>query len=389
METLANLRPVLLAALSLAAAPSGDPSRTGEAQCSSPDAPPGYEVHEWGTFTSVLDPEGRALHWNPFQFFAPLPGFVHGLPKPSAWGTVRMETPVLYFHAERPLTVDVRVGFPDGTLTEWYPAAEAGGSSLAWREVEVLPGLDALLATSLSGEHYYAARGVDAAHVRAAGETEKFLFYRGVGSFEQPLAIRLAGQGEGRMFFLENRGADPIRGVFLFENRDGLSALLELGTLAGGGTVQVERSALELASDLSLAPLERLLRAHGLFEDEAQAMLATWRRDWFEPGLRALYVLPRARTDALLPLEIQPAPRILERVLVGRLELIEPELERSILEVARAVAAGRSRPERTFDRLGARLTRFALAVLQSRQEDEPELEAVARALTVWLEERQG
>lgn len=80
-----------------AAAQERRPVATGGPQLSD------YRVHEWGTFTSVLAPDGRALSWNPFQFFAPLPGFVHRSEefKPSYWGTVRMETPVLYFYAER------------------------------------------------------------------------------------------------------------------------------------------------------------------------------------------------------------------------------------------------------------------------------------------------
>ncbi len=349
-----------------------------------------YQVHEWGTFTSVLDARGRALTWNPFGFFAPLPGFVHRSEefKPSYWGTVRMETPVVYFYARRPLTVDARVGFPSGKLTEWYPAATALERALVWPGVKILPSSEATLPTSLSGEHYYAARGVAAAHVRArSGEMEKFLFYRGVGSFEQPLGVRLLGTGEARAIELENRGAQPIEGVLLFEKRDGQAALLELGALAPGSSARVASRDLALSGDVSLAPVEKLLRAHGLFEDEAQAMLATWRRDWFEPGLRVFYVLPRAQTDALLPLELAPAPSELVRVLVSRLELIQPELERDVLEAARAVSSGTAIPDEAFARIGQGLTRFALAVVQARREKEPPLEAAEWQLVNWLQKR--
>ena len=345
-----------------------------------------FAVHEWGTFTSVLDPAGRAIRWNPFGFFAPLPDFVHGTngPKPGAWGNVRMETPVLYVHAERALTLDVRVGFPSGVLTEWYPSADVTPTTLTWNDVEVLPGLDAVLPTSLSGEHYYAARGVAAAHLRASsGETEMFLFYRGGGGFEQPILVRAVGAHEERALELENRGTRALAQVLLFENHAGRVALLELRGLAPGETMRVARSALVPGDDLSLAALERVLRAHGLFEDEAQAMLATWRRDWFEPGLRAFYVMPHETTDELLPLTLTPQPKALERVLVGRLELIEPELERRLLEAARAVAAGSARPEAAFARAGA-TTRFALAVLQGRYENEPALVAAEQPLIAWL-----
>jgi hypothetical protein len=40
-------------------------------------------------------------------------------------GTVRMETPVLYFYSPRETTVSVKVSFAKGTITEWYPHASA------------------------------------------------------------------------------------------------------------------------------------------------------------------------------------------------------------------------------------------------------------------------
>jgi hypothetical protein len=57
-------------------------------------------------------------------------------------------------------------------------------------------------------------------------------------------------------------------------------------------------------------------------EREAQAMIATWRSTWSEPGLRVLYVVPRRLTDEVLPLAITPPPSALVRVLVGRTEVL-------------------------------------------------------------------
>jgi hypothetical protein len=59
-------------------------------------------------------------------------------------------------------------------------------------------------------------------------------------------------------------------------------------------------------------------------------MIKTWRDSWFEEGLRVFYILPRGATDSLLPLSITPQPDQLERVLVGRIELITPEMEQAI-----------------------------------------------------------
>jgi hypothetical protein len=54
----------------------------------------------------------------------------------------------------------------------------------------------------------------------------------------------------------------------------------------------------------------------------------TWKDSWFaDEGLRVFYLLPRAWTDATLPLEIDPKPQAVVRVMVGRAEVITHELE--------------------------------------------------------------
>jgi hypothetical protein len=94
------------------------------------DVVPGSEnltVHEWGTFTSVAGDQGQAVEWLPLATESDLPCFVNqskaGL-KDYLFGTVRMETPVIYFYASREMKVNVTVGFPKGWITEWYPQAK-------------------------------------------------------------------------------------------------------------------------------------------------------------------------------------------------------------------------------------------------------------------------
>ena len=81
------------------------------------------------------------------------------------------------------------------------------------------------------------------------------------------------------------------------------------------------------------AQLVRLLVGEGLYRKEALAMVETWADHWFEPGLRVFYLVPRARTDALLPLTLEPAPDELVRVLVGRLEMITPALRARVRQL--------------------------------------------------------
>ncbi|PYT57354.1 MAG: hypothetical protein DMG35_20390 [Acidobacteria bacterium] len=85
------------------------------------NAPPvyaGLTVHEWGTFTSIAGRDGPAVEWSPLTASTDLPGFVEhfrdGGFKLGLRGTVRMETPVLYFYDSREETVSVKVSFAKG-----------------------------------------------------------------------------------------------------------------------------------------------------------------------------------------------------------------------------------------------------------------------------------
>src|SRR5437773_3321303 len=109
-------------------------------------------VHEWGTFTSIAGADGVAVDWIPQAGPTDLPCFVERNRfniKGRLSGTVRMETPVLYFYAARDTTVDVNVRFRQGVITEWYPPAAitprnnpalpGAESTIAWRNVKVSP----------------------------------------------------------------------------------------------------------------------------------------------------------------------------------------------------------------------------------------------------------
>jgi hypothetical protein len=77
--------------------------------------------------------------------------------------------------------------------------------------------------------------------------------------------------------------------------------------------------------------LEGLLVAQGLYQDEAHAMVETWRGSWFEEGSRLLYLVPATFVNNVLPLSINPAPSQTVRVFVGRLELVTPATEKTVL----------------------------------------------------------
>lgn len=276
-------------------------------------------VHEWGTFTSVAGEDGRAVPWRPLAGAADLPCFVERAslpPKFSFRTTVRMETPVIYFYAGRPLTVDVAVRFRQGLMTEFFPHANSRADRLDWTNVQVRPGHHVDFIEENAPSHYYAARAAQAAPVRAAGQDEGFLFYRGVGGFELP--VRATENAAGQMDIV-NGGPEPISAVMLFENRGGRIGFRMQTNLAD----RLLLPAADLDGDVSDVrfALTRMLIAEGLYPREAEAMVATWSDSWFEAGTRLFYVVPRPLVDRTLPLEITPEPAYLTRVFVGRLEI--------------------------------------------------------------------
>jgi hypothetical protein len=386
---------------------------------------PGYVAHEWGTFTSVQGGDGTLLDWRPLES-SRLPHFVYDwrnpgperqapmellLIKSEQLTLQRMETPVIYFYADRAQTVDALVRFPKGRITEWYPQASQIGPSMArptppdvdcrdtgaakkqtstdqterpstaeslahWAKVRILPPherADATLPTDTTGSHYFAARNTDANLVASGtasdrSETEKFIFYRGVGSFATPLRVTMQGSAE---VTLSNTGTEALTHLFLLGLQNGAGRFIYVPNLAAGETrklaldpgvqaVDLQQLSGELGNQMA-ASLEK----EGLYAREAAAMVQTWKDSWFEEdGLRVLYVLPRAWTDRTLPLTLSPAPQNLVRVMVGRAELLTPALEQGLAQALDKARQGdttaRTHAMQTFRRLG----RFGEAALR-------------------------
>jgi hypothetical protein len=319
----------------------------------------GLTVHEWGTFTSVAGEDGSAIEWDALGCKTDLPGFVNDYGyrgfKVGLLGTVRMETPVIYFYSARELDAHVKVSFPRGLITEWFPGAEyqvfqksgingpvrrlasnlsrldmslrSLTGAIEWRGIKVQPGASLALPVESSPSRYYAARGTDAAPLTVGDQNEKFLFYRGVGRFQIPLSARISLDGK---ILVENRGHDAVPFVMLFENRGGHLGYRNAGAVEQSTTLDPP------SLDGSFAPLrydlEAALVTQGLFPKEAQAMLETWRDSWFEEGSRLIYIVPSSAIDAILPLQVDPAPLETARVFVGRIELVTSETKQSVEE---------------------------------------------------------
>ena len=347
-----------------------------------------YVAHEWGTFTSVQGGDGALLAWHPLRS-SDLPAFVHDWsnagfhrygpslgPKGSIVSLQRMETPVIYFYADKKQTVDVTVQFPQGFLTEWYPQCDTIGpeyalptpagfdpsffhvqqdSAIRWSPVTIQPvsehpHLEVALPVEQGTSHYFAARAVDSAYLRVntetndASEWEKFLFYRGVGNFATHLRATTDANG---VVTLANTGSNNLTHLLVLNVHDGQGTYSSVESLkpgqgetlapAGAASCKSAGDLCKAVSDYATASLI----AEGLFPREAAAMVATWKDSWFaEDGMRVLYVLPRAWTDATLPLRLAPAPANLVRVMVGRAEIIPPSSVRHLHEELAKVNPG-------------------------------------------------
>lgn len=325
-----------------------------------------FIVHEWGTFTSIAGNNGQPVEWLPLRGSTDLPGFVEhfsdaGL-KPGLSGTVRLETPVLYFHAAEEMNLSVKVGFAKGVITEWYPHAsglEPAGilnhaslalghpdGSIAWNSVIVEPNATVNFPRDDRRSRYYAARETSASPIRVktkkGDQQEKFLFYRGVSVFPVPISARQIDDGKIQV---ANLAKEPIPNVILFERR-GEEFGYRIGEPIATESVLDPPRLTSTMSSLE-RDLETILISHGLYQDEARAMIATWRDSWFEEGSRLIYIVPAKFVNTILPLSIQPAPEQTVRVYVGRLEVVTGTTKK---EVEAAFASHDQKTLDQFDR---------------------------------------
>jgi hypothetical protein len=204
-------------------------------------ANPGLIAHEWGTFTAIAGSDGQPIDWLPVNLIGPpeLPKFVEhfrGAAKDILRGTVRMETPVIYFYTSQETLISVHVSFSKGFITEWYPhetrlqpstplSSEAlyeqhDDGSIAWDSITVGPNLAADFPREKAVSRYYVARETSATPLSVQTPTgvqhEKFLFYRGVSTMSLAVSAKVLPAG-GILF--DNLAGQPIPGLIVFERR--------------------------------------------------------------------------------------------------------------------------------------------------------------------------
>jgi hypothetical protein len=125
-----------------------------------------------------------------------------------------------------------------------------------------------------------------------------------------------------------NQTGGEIPKLILFERRGDKIGYRTVTSLREGAILNPP--ALDASLDSLLPELETSLVSAGLYPDETHAMLESWKDSWFEEGSRLIYIVPNSFVEQILPLSIQPEPAHVNRVFVGRMELMTPATQRAI-----------------------------------------------------------
>lgn len=334
-------------------------------------------VHEWGTFTAQYTNEGKAKNDLHNRVEEPVPEFVfnialdhilcihtpqfrlhkddyyiYGINYKLGNIFIRMETPVLYFYSDSAIhNVSVKVGFKDGSINEMYPnpivyenqqhfdvrksfpscdafiGGFAGYTGKAEWEIDILPPNDNQSLTYPDEQVpaiWSAPRKTGSNLIKYGPQVEKYIFYRGLGSFSNTLIPNYTKSGN---LFLTNKTGEDLSYILVYEV-DSLGNRFLWNPINYGNSINyffkkpdkiIEER--EWNSIYKVHFTYALMEA-GLFRDEAEAMLNTWNESYFEkPGIKIFWITPRSFVDAVLPLDISHPVRNLERVMVGRTEI--------------------------------------------------------------------
>ena len=115
----------------------------------------------------------------------------------------------------------------------------------------------------------------------------------------------------------------------------------------------------------------RGLPQSGLFAKEARAMVNTWQTSYFQTdGIRVLFVLPQSWTDAFIPMNIEPQPGKIVRVMVGRLEMLSADRQRKAEAAIASLASRRFEPKAGKPIGSSRSGPLRRADRSSRREDD-------------------
>jgi len=163
--------------------------------------------------------------------------------------------------------------------------------------------------------------------------------------------------------------------LFLVQVENGTGSFVCLDRLDPGKSCNLSLRARDAAeplksvSDWLGAKMSQALECEGLYPREAAAMVHTWKDSWFEEdGIRVLYALPRTWTEQTLELRFDPPPSELVRVMIGRAEVLTPELRKRLAGEIADARAGHSGARQQLRSDLRKLGRFAQPALELAME---------------------
>jgi hypothetical protein len=358
----------------------------------------GLEVHEWGVFAVHDDLElanaDMRAEW------AALPKFVFGQTAGRELPINQRETsvilkPVVFFHTSEPLAVELRVDFPGGLPTVWwprtvYPSREFDGCPGDGKKKEPYRHLEwhVQLKQPAKGQTVIAPLAVEKGHwienLRAVKaddvfskqsdfrgseglierelpnpqlEREHFIYYDGL----VPIGKRVAVTVEKDKVLVASRVKHPIHDVTVVDRRapDHLRVARLAKLEAGTKPTALEFNEVE-AKDwphAGLVTLTKQLKDVGLFEDEARALADVWKQEFFQAeGLTLFYRLPQEEYEKLLPMKLKPRPEKLLRVGLVLQPHCEPDLAERVADLAKDLGSEdfekRERAQESLEKLG-------------------------------------
>lgn len=313
-----------------------------------------HTVHEWGTFTTVQNSGGQRLAGLKGE---KLPPFVYDMKLDATRNIqlanveVQMETPVLYFYADKAMDAIVDVKFKNGIINQWYPNRISGleisnntiidlaiprEGHCQWNINILEPNATAKLIDdwNIVTHEYAAPRWTNSNYIKGQGEEyEKFIFYRGLANFETPLRLEF---NQYDNLVIHNQFNTTLSYVLVYDNSpDRQPTIWWSGSMKANEKKvianPVKDSEFNDVNNEMYRFRDELVKS-GLNQAEADAMLNTWFDGYFVDitdveGLRVFWITPESYINEMLPLTIAPAPSSIKRVFIGRSEILKKDFE--------------------------------------------------------------
>jgi hypothetical protein len=336
--------------------------------CAKEPAPPaanGLAVHEWGVFLVSQDADfanaAIRAEWDDLPAFAY--GLIKGRAVPQHWGAFEIrKNPIIFFHAQEPLAVRLKIDFPGGMAGVWFPATDRPavdgfekqpktGDSLEWNlgvkqcpkgwtpkhaSVPEVPEKHWVSRIrQVKSDEIFAHFSPDQLDV----EREKFIFYDGI--FPQRRWLKI-GVDKNRVS-LTSQVKHPVYDITAVDRRGDTIRVALVAKLDAGETIRELQFKDAGAKDFSAEAAETLVKelvGAGLFDDEAKSLVDTWKARMFEtPGLNLFYRLPQSEYDAAMPITVTPKPDSTIRVGLIYHGHLEPDFADRVLELVKQLDA--------------------------------------------------